>query len=161
MFLILFPLMTPCVFLSFFLPFSISSFVLPFSPSFILPFSSSFLLLPPPPSLLRQMKLHAELSGLEAADHTNQPEMLHLERPFLLVGCCLLHRGALACSHLCPSDLKEVVLLLHSYRLLELTASGNVSQIVIWKEVCACMYVIGVFICMYVPLTKCTICMSY
>ncbi len=84
-----------------------------------------------------QMKLDALLSGLESCDHSNRPEMLSLSRPFLLTGSCLVHKGALACSHLPPADQRGVALFCHAYRLLELTASESVSQIVIWKEVCA------------------------
>ena len=82
-----------------------------------------------------QIKLDAILSDLESANHANRPEMLHMRRPFLLTGSCLMHKGALACSHLSQSDLREVTLFCHAYRLLELTASESVSQIVIWKEV--------------------------
>lgn len=82
-----------------------------------------------------QVKLDAVLSGLEAADHTDRPELLHLRRPFSLIGSCLIYRGALACSHLSPSDQRGVALFCQAYRLLELTASESVSQIVIWKEV--------------------------
>ena len=76
------------------------------------------------------------LSRLESADHSDRPEMLPLRRPFLLTGSCLLYRGALACSHLAPSDQRAVAMYCYAYRLLELTATESVSQIVIWKEVC-------------------------
>ncbi len=82
-----------------------------------------------------QVNLDVMLSGLESADHSNRPEMLHLRRPFLLTGSCLIYRGALACSHLSPLDQRAVATYCYAYRLLELTATESVSQIVIWKEV--------------------------
>lgn len=85
--------------------------------------------------LFMQIKLDAVLSGLESCDHSNRPEMLHVRRPFLLTGSCLVHRGALACSHLSSEEQRGVALFCHAYHLLELTASESVSQIVIWKEV--------------------------
>ena len=86
-------------------------------------------------SLCPQIKLHAVLSELEAADHSNQPAMQNVCRPFLMLGSCLLNRGALACSHLSSGHMEKVALFLHAYRLIELTASENTSQIVIWQEV--------------------------
>ena len=87
-----------------------------------------------------QIKLDAVLSGLESCDHNNRPEILQMRRPFLLTGSCLIHKGALVCSHLSPTDQQAMALFCHAYRLLELTASESVSQIVIWKEVCMCVY---------------------
>lgn len=83
-----------------------------------------------------QVNLDVMLSGLESADHSNRPELLPLRRPFLLTGSCLIYRGALACSHLSPPDQRAVATYCYAYRLLELTATESVSQIVIWKEVC-------------------------
>jgi hypothetical protein len=75
------------------------------------------------------------LSGLESSDHSGRPEMLPIRRQYLLTGSCLVHKGALACSHLSTQQQRGVALFCHAYRLLELTASESVSQIIIWKEV--------------------------
>ena len=86
-------------------------------------------------SICLQVKLSAALSELDSADHSNRPEILHLRRPFLLTGSCLFYKGSLACSHLSDGELCDVVGFCDVYRLLELTASESVNQIIIWKEV--------------------------
>ena len=39
-----------------------------------------------------QVKLSVALSGLESADHNNRPEILHMRRPFTMLGSCLMYR---------------------------------------------------------------------
>ncbi len=84
------------------------------------------------------MRLSAALSGLDSANHSNRPEILHLRRPYHLSGSCLFYRGALACSHLPREDQRDVVTFCEAHRLLELTATESINQIVIWREVMSC-----------------------
>ena len=39
-----------------------------------------------------QTQISVSLSGLDAADHTDRQEILHMRRPFILLGSCLFSK---------------------------------------------------------------------
>ncbi len=71
---------------------------------------------------------------------------LHVQ--YTCIMCCFV-QGALACSHLCEQDQRDIIHLANSYRLPELTASDSISQIVIWKQVSHCTVLMQLYACMH------------
>ena len=79
----------------------------------------------------------ADFQDASASDEeaSSSAEMYCLPREFDVLGACLFHRGLLLSSHLPRGDLRDVLLWCRSKKLLRLTRTIPVHQIVAWSEV--------------------------
>ena len=76
------------------------------------------------------------MNQFESADFQDYSEDFYdLPREFNILGSCVFHKGFLLASHLRTEDMTDVTLWCSFYKLLGLTRSSPVHQVVSWNEV--------------------------